>query len=368
MVDVFLHEQLSLGREGPPFNGTFMGYTYQVQSLGVHPGLRRLVLSLPLHGADFTIDRRGSAQGVWLGDPQFDSSFQTTGDLRAIRALLSYKVRRALQAVMALGVYRVVFCPEQVRFEMCSPPDVSFLTALYTLVQELSRPMLLRDRLLATALQDPEVRVRTGAAEVLLDDLRAGCSLDTKTISQMAYTLAASSYVRRRLRLDAAWVLADLNPQLSIPQLLKLIKADDPEVTRVAVRFLGQRSASEVSSTVLLALLDHDHEGIASDVVRSLGRLEGIGFEVRLQEILNQETRVEVLMVAVEVMGDIGQAGLSSEVLSRFCIWPWARRLRRIAQKARDKVLSRQQSKLGALALPKTPSTPGYLSIHEHEP
>ena len=317
MASSVLATALGLSRSGRRrlFRGRLAGRPYLLaRRPSGEEDLWSIYVSLPLPGA-FRVVRRGPPGKLWIGDPAFDGELRALGEAPVLRSFLDGAMRSRLRRLFAEGTECFRASRRglvlRIRLPLLKDREARFVSDLLSLVQHLAEPTSLRDRLLGVALNDGEVRVRAAAAEVLL---RECADAEDEEIARICSALAASRAIRTRLRLDAIWALTALAAEQSTEPLLRLLKAEPPEVVQVAVARLVECAPTEIISQ-LPELVTHRSARVAVEAVRGLGQLGGSGAESTLQSCLLDETRVEIRAAAVTALGRVGRQPRTAQLL-----------------------------------------------------
>lgn len=156
--------------------------------------------------------RFGGGARLWLGAPRFDGSIVLRGDEAAARALLGATGRELAARLFASGVERLRIHGRVWVALGRGEGQLGAARAAFDGLRELARKGTELDRLLEVAVADPEVRVRAGAADLLLS--RAS-TLDAADLGRVCIGLIASPHTRERHRVDAAWLLARRAPRMA---------------------------------------------------------------------------------------------------------------------------------------------------------
>lgn len=188
---------------------------------------------------------------LYLGDPAFDAVFVLGGDEAVARARLDAVARAALVALEPeLVALEVDGAGWSVDFDPHAAVDED---ALARLARHWSPPMEFDGGLLEVALEDPEVRVRAGAAEVLL---RRAPQLGEAAAGRLLTPLILGVRVRPRHRADALWRLSRWAPAGARVLLPHLLEVEDEAVRADALSWAASLGASEARPRVLEALSD----------------------------------------------------------------------------------------------------------------
>ncbi|MBX2811098.1 MAG: HEAT repeat domain-containing protein [Myxococcales bacterium] len=299
------------------------------------------------------ICRRGDSEGPWLGDPQFDGRYQAEGDQLEIRAYLNHRVRKAIRLLMESGVTEIILESNGLTLAVIGQPEVGWVAPLSGLIGEIKPPVLVRERLLSVAMYDPEVRVRAGAAEVLLAELQRASPSD---VQRFAVPLAESSQVRARLRVDAMWLLRNSLPQHQYGAFLPFLRVGSPDLIRLGILFLLEvptvvATIGNEGRDALERLLDHPHPGVVGDALEALAVLNYRVSESELGDYLWTDERLEVRLAAIRALAKVGCERTTVELLSKVSAWPFPRTLRREAVLARQAITARLMPTRGSLAL-----------------
>lgn len=289
-----------------------------------------------------------------VGDMAFDGVFEVLGPLDRARGVLTAEVRAAALALARFEVVRVRLTATGCSFfvDACSPPP-GLVAAVSSFLEAV--PLVRADwaRLLEVALDDPELRVRAGAAEAVLSMVPG---LEAAVAETVCVALITSSAVRPRLRVDALWQLeqrstraAELWPQL--------VDSSATDLAAHALSRFAEHRPQEARAAVLAALED------ARAPVReaALRGLVYIGEEPRLCRLLDHADPGTVV-AAAEALGAKSRSTRSARQLERVMTRVGVRVIRLAAQAALTRVKSRLPGP-GTLALVEPPADGGTLSI-----
>ncbi|MEL6189156.1 MAG: hypothetical protein AAFU79_31430, partial [Myxococcota bacterium] len=328
-------------------------------TVGTHPatlGRRRrggLLYVTLATGVRVHLHRRRQDGLPWMGDPAFDRMLVPEGpDPRSVRAILDAPVRELAMTLMGVGVHRLGFGPRGLSFDL----DLADLRpepmadAVRDLVDTLPAASFdVNARLLRVALEDPEVRVKSGAAEALL----AG---GEDVAPDAVRALAESAAVRPWLRIDALWALERWPRAAEVWR--GLVRDPCSEVAVHALERIGERRG-EVARADVLAALDDPRDAVAAAAVRALGGLLTDEVEVRARL---DDGRTEVRRAAVEAAAAHAVTPETAQRLGELMRSDGGREFRRQVARALERMRGRLPPS-GALGLVPFEASTGTLSL-----
>lgn len=288
--------------------------------------------------------------GVLLGDPSFDGGARAFGPPALVRAALDEPFRRAAESAFEAGILSIKLSARGLALsapldwpEEAAAAARPAIGPLMTGASSLGGTMR---ALLGVALFDPEIRVRIGAGEALLEGARR---LDEDAAARVCAALALSSSVRPRVRIDAMWDLSRIAPGLMPWILLRFLQSPSPELIRFAVERLGDLGLK--GAVPALGRLAYDERAdLAAEAVRALGRLEAVELEDLLLERLFAGD-VSVRRAAAEALGALGRGPRVMRALTRLSGVRGEERSVREAARAALRVAKTRMAPRGALAL-----------------
>lgn len=294
----------------------------------------------------------GRLRSFWTGDPAFDGCVAIRGHEATARALLGSSLRHQLRRWSEAGLCSLRVEAHGLVAELREAWGAYHRQALSSVVHRLTgvEPVA---ALLQIATQDPEVRVRAGAAETLLKTCRGRPEL-----SRVAMTLARSENVRVRHRLDALWLLSVDAPE----SLFELVDVRQPEVlTRVLVALSDLDEGSRVASQTA-ELLQHPDPRVAEAAARLVGRSLDPVFEPILISGLSSGPSV-VRTAAAEALGSLGRSPRAARALRDLSHRPRETRSLRLAAKAALDAVSERLPSAGSMAVLEPEESEGTLSL-----
>ena len=304
-------------------------------------------------GVAVKLHRRRQDGLPWVGDPVFDRMLVPEGpDPRSVRAILDAPVREAAMTLMRAGVRRLGLGPHGLAFDIdlgdLRPEGLADGAA--ALVAGLPEKNFdVTARLLRVGLEDPEVRVRAGAAEALL---AGGEHIAPDTVR----ALAESETVRSWLRIDALWALERWPRAVEVWR--GLVRDPCSEVAVHALERIGEKRSETARGEVLAALKD-PRDSVAAAAVRALGGLLTDEGEVRARL---DDRRPEVRAAAVEAASAHGKTAETAQRLAELMRGDGSREFRRAAARALERLRGRLPPD-GALGFAPFEASTGTLSL-----
>jgi hypothetical protein len=317
-------------------------------------GSERAIAAI-LDGALRSSARKGDQLGIGDGLLMFDSPFAIRDG--CLDRLIDALVRAGTRLVQ--GTWNGVLDEGRLLLENLEhDPDVSVRSrAADVLLSDLPQ---LRQTTLAIALRDASPEVRFAAAR----HLKAGSFEIIQRV--IRDPLASDGLTERALR----HLIRRFKPERTVPVLRQVLLEGDRHLLRIAVRHLGElRHEPAVAwlDELVRSLVDPSGE-IAIAVAQALGSLGTSDAEPTLLLLLDQEN-VDVKLSAAEALGSVGTRRAVEKLLAATKSARLDRRLKTAADTAIQAIRSRLGPfGTGALSLVETGGEQGALSIDGSAP